>query len=90
MAIMNGNDERWLDCHVDKGMFSDEVAVTYPPEGNALSSVFVPASAVRGKPGGKGAVRVRVLNRPGQTLAVLPTTQLDVIAVSAHDVSESA
>ena len=43
-----GAREQWLDCQLDKGMFSDEVAVTYPPEGQAVRSVFVPLNTVKG------------------------------------------
>jgi len=34
----------WLRCQLDKGMFSDEVAVTYPPKGPWQKSVFEPLS----------------------------------------------
>jgi len=34
-------EERWLRCQLDEGMFSDEVAVTYPPKGKWQKSVFV-------------------------------------------------
>jgi len=46
--------EQWLECHIDKGMFSDERAVSYPPTGQYRKSVFVPAGAVQGTLGEKG------------------------------------
>jgi hypothetical protein len=33
--------EKWLTCKLDRGMFSDEVAVTYPPTEHWQKSVFV-------------------------------------------------
>ena len=81
--------ERWLNCLLDKGMFSDEIAVTYPPEGQAVRSVFVPKSAVRGIPGTKGLVRVAIMRNSGATLAMLPSSQGDVLAVAEHDLSDA-
>jgi hypothetical protein len=44
---MSDLDEQWLRCKVDRGMFSDEVAVTYPATTPWQKSVFVPRSSVR-------------------------------------------
>jgi len=38
---------RWLMYRIDKGMFSDELAVTYPAEGEKQKSVFVSTSTCR-------------------------------------------
>ena len=78
---------KWLDCHVDKGMFSDERAVSYPAVGAYQKSVFVPASTVEGRLGEKGRVRVCVVRRDGKLLAVLPSSRKDFVVVSEGDVS---
>ena len=90
METVNLNQERWLRCQLDLGMFSDEIAVTYPAEGAAIRSVFVPKSAVNGKPGEKGRVRVRIMNsKSGTVYAVLPTNQSEMVAVTERDLSDS-
>ena len=80
-------EERWLDCQLDKGMFSDEVAVTYPSTGTWRASVFVPQTAVEGDIGSRGRVRVEVLRRNGKMLAVLPSPQRDLVEVVEADLS---
>ena len=45
-------DVSWRRCQLDKGTFSDEVAVTYPPQGPWQKSVFVDANLVEGTVGG--------------------------------------
>jgi hypothetical protein len=90
MENTNGHQkERWLRCLVDKGMFSDERAITYPPEGAALHSVFVPAEDVSGVPGEKGYVRVRVMSEAGAVWAILPTNYRDAVIVSERDLRET-
>ena len=89
MTATNGAHEGWLNCLLDEGMFSDEIAVSYPPEGKILRSVFVPVSAVRGLPGNKGSVRVKLMKQSGKILAILPTEQPEIVAVSEQDISES-
>jgi hypothetical protein len=89
MVAANSKAEQWLNCRVDEGMFSNEVAVTYPAEGKVLRSVFVPATAVRGEAGKTGYVQVVVLRKPGKTLAILPTANRDILAVAEKDISES-
>lgn len=84
----NEAQERWLECHLDQGMFSDEMAVTYPPQGKWQKSVFVERKAVKGTAGSKGKVLVRVLNRNGSTIAILPSPNQDVVYVQAGDISE--
>jgi len=85
----------WLRCTVQKGMFSDERAVTYPPasgggEGagpGCASSVFVPMSKVRGVPGTEGRVQVEVVRESGDDVwAVLPSAERPVICVNPGDV----
>ena len=75
----------WLRVRLDNGMFSDEVAVTYPAATDKWQkSVFVPASFVRGdKP--QGEVKVDVLIRDGASYAVLPSSQRDIVKVEGAD-----
>ena len=77
----------WLVCRIDKGMFSDERAVTYPPEGEPRKSVFVPADEVQGVAGQQGRVRVRLVRRNGYLMAVLPSAHRDIVTVPEGDVS---
>lgn len=75
----------WLRVRVDNGMFSDEVAVTYPASADQWQkSVFVPAAFVRGaKP--QGEVKVDVLIKDGTRYAVLPSPQRDIVKVEGAD-----
>ncbi|MGC8553304.1 MAG: hypothetical protein ACP5O7_10620 [Phycisphaerae bacterium] len=81
----------WLLCRVDQGMFSDEVAVTYPAEGDAIRSVFVPRSETGQWPKNKSlkAVRVRII-RPerDKPVAVLPSDESTLVAVQERDLAE--
>jgi hypothetical protein len=86
---MTATADRWLSCRLDKGMFSDEIAVTYPAFGHALLSVFVPASAVSGKPDGPGKVRVQVARHGNATLAILPTDYRESVTVTEADLSDA-
>jgi hypothetical protein len=92
MSVVDPEDvqivERWLDCQLDKGMFSDEFAVTYPPHGQAQKSVFVSAAAVRGQAGQRGKVRVRVVRRGTGFMAILPSCSRDIVQISELDVSD--
>ena len=92
MAAVNSGDvsqaEKWLECQIDKGMFSDEMAVTYPASGAAQKSVFVSATAVRGMAGQRGKVKVRVIRLDGSFMAILPSSTQDIVSVSEQDVSE--
>lgn len=78
---------RWLTCRIDKGMFSDELAVTYPADGAWQKSVFVPAASVQGEAGGVGRVRVTVVRRNGHLMAVLPSSTQDIVTVNEGDIS---
>ena len=81
-------EEGWLECQVDKGMFSDELAVTYPSRGEWQKSVFVDRRAVKGDVGAVGKVRVVVLRQDGSIMAVLPSPEQDIVYVTAGDISE--
>ena len=81
------SETKWLRCAVDKGMFSDEVAVTYPAIGAYQKSVFVQKRDVDGV-GAVARVRVVVIRRNGTTYATLPTEDRDVVTVSPADLSE--
>lgn len=81
-------EERWLQCRVDQGMFSDELAVTYPASGQWQKSVFVDRDAVRGVVDNLGKVRVAILRRNGTLLAVLPSPERDIVYADPGDISE--
>ncbi len=78
-------EQRWLRCHLDKGMFSDEVAVTYPSIGDWQQSVFVPKSDVQGSIGDEGRVRVSVFRHGSRLIAVLPNPNHDIVEVTEAD-----
>jgi len=80
--------EQWLDCQLEKGMFSDEIAVTYPAIGDVKKSVFVPRSSVKGTAGERGKVRVLIVRRGSKTLAVLPNSHKDIVEVVEGDLTE--
>lgn len=89
MTLPNDTAERWLKCRVEKGMFSDERVVTYPYEGGAVTSAFVPEQTVRISHGNIGKVRVRVSHHGGTTIAVIPSDYGDPVAVSELDLSDT-
>lgn len=67
-------------------MFSDEVAVTYPPsEGPWQKSVFVPSACVRPESEHLGKVMVDVVDKDGAHYAVLPTPRRDIVKVEGAD-----
>lgn len=87
MSTVQQKEQGWLSCHLDKGMFSDEVAVTYPRSGPVKKSVFVPRVSVRGNVGENGAVRVIIIRSSGKMMAVLPSSRQDVVVITEADVS---
>ena len=88
MSTVQQNEERWLSCHLDKGMFSDEIAVTYPHTGQLKKSVFVPRASVEGDVGQRGRVRVLIIRSgDGKLMAVLPSSRRDVVVIAEGDVS---
>ncbi|MCA9081666.1 MAG: hypothetical protein KDA58_13975 [Planctomycetaceae bacterium] len=89
-SIVDTDQQQWLTCRIDEGMFSDEVAVTYPDQAAPRVSVFVPRSEVQGATGGHGRVRVRLIERQGSLFAILPTQQRDIVLVSRGDVEDVA
>lgn len=78
----------WLECRLDKGMFSDEVAVTYPAEGPWQKSVFVEKSFVKGCLGGLGKVRVIMVQNGESMIVTLPSPEQDIVYVNAGEISE--
>jgi hypothetical protein len=78
----------WLRCRLDEGMFSDEVAVTYPAVSPAQKSVFVPRSYVRAVAEHQGEVMVTVVVKDGTQFAVLPTPRRDIVRVEAADLRQ--
>lgn len=81
-------EEAWLECQVDKGMFSDELAVTYPSQGAWQKSVFVDRHAVKGEIGTVGKVRVAILRKDDSIMAVLPSPEQDIVYVAPGDLSQ--
>lgn len=87
----NGFVERWLNCHVDKGMFSDEAAISYPPDVSkekTRKSVFVSSKYVKVKQPGFGSVRVKVYKGGPRSVVILPTSRRDMLTVSESDLTE--
>ena len=80
-----GNAMAWLRVRLDKGMFSDEFAVTYPAAANFQKSVFVPRTYVRQGGEHQGEVEVNVVEKDGQRFAVLPTARRDIVRVEDAD-----
>lgn len=79
----------WLRCRLDAGMFSDEVAVTYPPSASAWQkSVFVPSACVRPESEHQGQVMVDVVDKDGARYAVLPSSRRDIVRVEGADLSQ--
>lgn len=83
----------WLRCLLNSGMFSDEVAVTYPASTQQWQkSVFVPSSCVR--PGVRvqgevvGEVLVNVVDKDGTRYAVLPSSRRDIVKVEGADLKQ--
>lgn len=71
------------------GMFSDEVAVTYPPVTSKWQkSVFVPSSYVRREGDNRGRVMVNVVTKDGERFAVLPSSQRDIVKVQDADLQQ--
>ncbi len=85
MTTATRPEERWLSCRIDKGMFSDELAVTYPATGEQQRSVFISNSEVQGHPGQTGKVRVTLVRENGTLFAVLPSSDRDVVTVREAD-----
>lgn len=80
----------WLQCLIQKGMFSDERAITYPPKGDTRKSVFVPATFVDGEVGSTGKVRVELIQAGEKVLAILPTSDRDTVEAKEEDILETA
>ena len=81
------SEVRWLLCRIDKGMFDDERAVTYPAEGEKQKSVFVSNSTIQGQPGQTGKVRITLIRRNGTLFGVLPSSNQDIVTVQEADLT---
>lgn len=79
--------EKWLQCRIAKGMFSDETAVTYSLPGSRKTSVFVPSQFVRKDVGDTGRVKVLVYTKGPQTWAILPNESREEVLVRVDDIS---
>lgn len=73
---------KWLKCTVTKGMFSDEFTVSVRTRSGETVSVFVPKHAAEED---RGRVKVRVAEREGQTVALLPDEHRSVVDVESSD-----
>ncbi len=84
LAHINGKASmpNWLKCTVSKGMFTDERTVTVRTRGGELISVFVPIDAADET---HGRVKVRVAERGGYSMALLPDEHRSVIDVESSD-----
>jgi hypothetical protein len=80
----------WLRCRLDSGMFSDEVAVTYPPSASTVwqKSVFIPRSYVRFETESQGEVMVSVVVKDGARYAMLPSAERDIVKADAADLRQ--
>jgi hypothetical protein len=80
----------WLRCRLDSGMFSDEVAVTYPASASSAwqKSVFVPRSYVRCEQENQGEVMVSLVEKDGARFAVLPSCRQDIVKADAADLRQ--
>ncbi len=78
---------KWLECKLDKGMFSDEVAVTYPASRYIKKSVFVPVEFVQGNLGSCGKVRVSIRRHNNKIFAILPNSEHDIVEVNEIELS---
>lgn len=79
----------WLRCRLDSGMFSDEVAVTYPAASSeSQKSVFVPRSYVRCESEHQGEVMVKVVVEDGNRYAVLPSSERDIVRAEDGDLRQ--
>jgi hypothetical protein len=80
----------WLLCRLDSGMFSDEVAVTYPAASSNhwQKSVFVPRTFVRSASEHQGEVKVRVVVKDGARYAVLPSPRGDIVRIEGADLKQ--
>lgn len=78
----------WLRCRLDSGMFSDEIAVTYPASENWQKSVFVPLSCVQSASEHHGKVRVNLVFKDGARYAVLPSPRRDMVRVEEADLEQ--
>ena len=73
---------KWLKCKIAKGMFSDEYTVIVRTRSGEDISVFVPKDAAEED---RGRVRVRVAERMGHTVALLPDEHQSVVDVESSD-----
>ncbi len=74
----------WLRCRVYNGMFSDELAVQYPPGENA-PAYFVPKEKVKRDQNGEGQVSVHVFSTGAVQWAVLPTDDQKAVRIREAD-----
>jgi hypothetical protein len=73
----------WLSCTIKKGMFSDEFTAIVTTTNGEQVSVFVPKDSTQDVRGESGRVRVRVSERSGRFMAVLPDEHQSVVDVDS-------
>ena len=74
---------KWLNCTIKKGMFSDEFTAIVTTTNGDQVSVFVPKDATQDVQGESGQVRVRVSERSGHFIAILPDEHQSVVDVDS-------
>ncbi len=72
---------KWLKCTIAKGMFSDEVTVIIRTRSGENVSVFVPKYATETN----DRVKVRVVERAGHTVALLPDEHQSVVDIESTE-----
>jgi hypothetical protein len=73
--------ERWLNCTVFKGMFSDELVVVIRTKSGEAVSFFVPSERVNRIKDEQGQVRVRTFQEKADSWAVVPNETQSVVSV---------
>ncbi len=73
---------KWLKCTITKGMFSDEVTVSVRTSSGENVAVFVPKDYAQVD---QNRVKVQVVERSGQAVALLPDANQSVIDVDASE-----
>jgi len=85
-------EHAWLDCRISKGMFSDELVVAYPADGESLAQVFVPMEYVdtlgrtNGSTAGLGKVKVNVIDVK-KLVVEIPGEERKIIIANKSDIT---
>jgi hypothetical protein len=77
---------KWLNCEITKGMFSDELTVRVRDAAGASIAVFVPRNKVSEE---RRAVSVRAIQTEDKIFAVLPDERHTSISVPVADLQQA-